>query len=228
MPRRRWRRELAGDPHRRTPRTSDGPRVQPVVTATVILWFTGVVAAHYAGLLRAGAGNLPVPLGVAIVVPIAIFLASYWAVPRFRAAVLGVDLRLVTSFQAWRVAGFVFLPLLVLGHLPGLFAWPAGFGDVAVGLAAPWVVWRVIKDGSYATTRGFAAFHWLGLLDVASALGTFTITSGIISGLTNPTSVVMEEMPLLLIPGFLVPAFVILHAVALLKARALRQALRSH
>ena len=206
MPRRRWRRELAGDPHRRTPRTSDGPRVQPVVTATVILWFTGVVAAHYAGLLRAGAGNLPVPLGVAIVVPIAIFLASYWAVPRFRAAVLGVDLRLVTSFQAW----------------------PAGFGDVAVGLAAPWVVWRVIKDGSYATTRGFAAFHWLGLLDVASALGTFTITSGIISGLTNPTSVVMEEMPLLLIPGFLVPAFVILHAVALLKARALRQALRSH
>ena len=32
-------------------------------------------------------------------------------------------------------------------------------------------------------------------------------------------------MPLSLIPGFLVPAFVILHAVALLKARALRQTL---
>jgi hypothetical protein len=199
--------------------------VGSVVTAIGILWFAGVVAAHYAGLLRAGSGNLPVPVGVAVAVPIVIFFASYWAVPRFRAAVLDVDLRLVTSFQAWRVAGFVFLPLLVFGHLPGLFAWPAGLGDVAVGLAAPWVVWRVVKDGNYATTRGFAAFHWLGLLDVVSALGTFTVASGIIPGLTNPTSVVMEEMPLSLIPGFLVPAFVILHSVALLKARALRRAL---
>ena len=133
--------------------------VRPVVTAIVILWFAGVVAAHYAGLLRVGPGNLPVPFGVAIAVPIAIFFASYWAVPRFRAAVLDVDLRLVTSVQAWRVAGFVFLPLLVFGHLPALFAWPAGLGDVAVGLAAPWVVWRVVKDASYATTRGFATFH---------------------------------------------------------------------
>ncbi len=78
--------------------------VRPVVTAIVILWFAGVVAAHYAGLLRVGPGNLPVPFGVAIAVPIAIFFASYWAVQRFRAAVLGVDLRLVTSVQAWRVA----------------------------------------------------------------------------------------------------------------------------
>ena len=83
----------------------------------------------------------------------------------------------------------------------------------------------MIEDASYATARGFANFHWLGLLDVASALATFTITSGIIPGLTNPTSVAIEEMPLSLIPGFLVPAFVILHAVALLKAQAMRRAL---
>ena len=29
------------------------PGVRPVVTATVILWLAGVVAAHYAGLLSA-------------------------------------------------------------------------------------------------------------------------------------------------------------------------------
>ena len=203
------------------------PGVRPLVTAVVILWFAGVVAAHYAGLLRAGPGRPPIPFGVAVAVPIVVFFASYWAVPRFRAAVLAVDVRLVTNLQAWRVAGFVFLPLLLFGHLPGLFAWPAGLGDVAVGLAAPWVAWRVVKDASYAATRGFAAFHWLGLLDVVSALGTFTIASGIIPGLTNPTSVAIEEMPLSLIPGFLVPAFVILHAVALLKASALRRAVRS-
>ncbi len=201
------------------------PGVRPLVTAIVILWFAGVVAAHYAGLLRAGPGSLPIPFGIAIAVPIVIFFESYRAVPRFRAAVLAVDVGLVTHLQAWRVAGFVFLPLLFFGHLPGLFAWSAGLGDVAVGLAAPWVAWRVVKDPGYAWTRGFAAFHWLGLLDVASALGTFTITSGIIPGLTDPTSVAIEEMPLSLIPGFLVPAFVILHAVALLKVRSLRRAI---
>ena len=75
---------------------------RPVVTATVILWFAGVVTAHYAGLLRAEPGNLPIPFGVAIAVPIVLFFASYWVVPRFRTAVLGVDVRLVTSLQAWR------------------------------------------------------------------------------------------------------------------------------
>ncbi len=212
---------MTGITERGNPQTAPG--VRPVVTAIVILWFAGVVAAHYAGLLRAPPGSLPIPFAIAVAIPLAIFFAAYRAIPRFRAAVLGVDIGLVTSFQAWRVAGFVFLPLLAFGHLPGLFAWPAGLGDVAVGLAAPLVVWRVVKDASFATTGAFATFHWLGILDVVVALGTFTFASGFIPGLTNPTTAAIAEMPLSLIPGFLVPAFAILHAVALLKARALRR-----
>ena len=197
--------------------------LRPVVTAIVVLWFAGVVGAHYAGLLRSPAGNPPLAFGIAVAVPILIFFAAYRAIPRFRAAVLGADIGFVTSLQAWRVAGFVFLPLLSFGHLPGLFAWPAGLGDVAVGLAAPFVAWRVAQNVSYARTRAFATFHWLGLLDVASALGTFTLASGFVPGLTDPTTAaIAEALPLSLIPGFLVPAFVILHAVALLKVRALR------
>ena len=212
---------MTGITERGNPQTAPG--VRPVVTAIVILWFVGVVAAHYAGLLRAPPGSLPIPFAIAVAIPLAIFFAAYRAIPRFRAAVLGVDIGLVTSFQAWRVAGFVFLPLLAFGHLPGLFAWPAGLGDVAVGLAAPLVVWRVVRDASFATTGAFATFHWLGILDVVVALGTFTFASGFIPGLTNPTTAAIAEMPLSLIPGFLVPAFAILHAVALLKARALRR-----
>ena len=203
-------------------KSQTAPGVGPVVTAIVILWLAGVVVAHYAGLLRTPPGSPPIPIFIAVTFPIAIFFAAYRAIPRFQAAVLGVDIGLVTSFQAWRVAGFVFLPLLVFGHLPGLFAWPAGLGDVAVGLAAPLVAWRVVRDASFATTGAFATFHWLGILDASVALGTFALASGLIPGLTNPTTVAMAEMPLSLIPGFLVPAFLILHAVALLKARALR------
>ena len=199
------------------------PSVRPAVTTIVILWFAGVVAAHYAGLLRAPPGSPPIPFVIALAIPIAIFFAAYRAIPRFRSAVLGVDIGFVTSFQAWRVAGFVFLPLLAFGHLPGLFAWPAGLGDVAVGIAAPFVVWRIANDPSFATTGAFATFHWLGIFDFVVAFGTGTLASGFIPGLTNPTSAAIAEMPLSLIPGFLVPAFAILHAVALLKARSLRR-----
>ena len=212
---------MTGITERGNPQTAPG--VRPVVTAIVILWFAGVVAAHYAGLLRAPPGSLPIPFAIAVAIPLAIFFAAYRAIPRFRAAVLGVDIGLVTSFQAWRVAGFVFLPLLAFGHLPGLFAWPAGLGDVAVGLAAPLVVWRVVRDASFATTGAFATFHWLGILEIMVGFGTLALTSGFIPGLTNPTSAAMAETPLWLFPGFLVPVVVILHAVALLKARALRR-----
>ena len=36
-----------------------------------------------------------------------------------------------------RVAGVAFLLYLALGHLPALFAVPAGVGDIAAGIAAP-------------------------------------------------------------------------------------------
>jgi hypothetical protein len=36
-----------------------------------------------------------------------------------------------------RVAGVAFLLYMALGHLPALFALPAGLGDIAAGIAAP-------------------------------------------------------------------------------------------
>ena len=73
--------------------------VRPVVTAIVILWFASVVGAHYAGLLRSPAGNLPIAFGLAVGAPVLIFFAAYRAVPRFRAAVLGVDIGFVTTLR---------------------------------------------------------------------------------------------------------------------------------
>ncbi len=66
---------------------------------------------------------------------------------RFRAFALGIDLRLLTAMQAWRVIGIMFLALYAFGSLPGLFAWPAGLGDAAVGFAAPFVL-RALTAGA--------------------------------------------------------------------------------
>jgi hypothetical protein len=57
-----------------------------------------------------------------------------------------LDLRLLTALQGGRVIGFVFLALYAHGLLPGLFAWPAGLGDVLVGGAAPFVLLAQIQQ----------------------------------------------------------------------------------
>jgi len=35
--------------------------------------------------------------------------------------------------QVYRALGLIFLVLYAGGYLPGLFAWPAGVGDILVG-----------------------------------------------------------------------------------------------
>ncbi|HJY61231.1 MAG TPA: hypothetical protein VJ418_33025, partial [Streptosporangiaceae bacterium] len=47
--------------------------------------------------------------------------------------------------RSFRVAGVVFLFYLALGHLPALFALPAGLGDIATGIAAPLVALRLAQ-----------------------------------------------------------------------------------
>jgi hypothetical protein len=51
-----------------------------------------------------------------------LFLAAFWVSPSFRALVMAGDLPLLTTLQAWRFAGFVFIALHVYGVLPGVFA----------------------------------------------------------------------------------------------------------
>src|SRR5579863_10474769 len=43
--------------------------------------------------------------------------------------------------------GAAFLIIMALGHLPPLFALPAGIGDIAAGLAAPLAARRLAQDG---------------------------------------------------------------------------------
>ncbi len=177
------------------------------------------------GALTTGPGAGLRPILLAIFVPVTGLVLAYAALPRFRARVLSLDLRMLTLFQSWRVIGFAFLPLYAYGVLPGLFAWPAGLGDVAIGLAAPFVAARLARDPNYAASRGYLWFHLLGLLDFVAAAGTAMLASGafpaIHAGL--PTSAPMEVWPLFLFPGFLVPLFIALHLAALLQIVRVRR-----
>src|SRR5687767_10539163 len=97
--------------------------VRRVVWAALWAWFVAVLAVGAAGGFTRPAGEPPLPILAGATLPLAAFAAAYAGSARFRAAVLGADLRLLTAAQAWRAGGLVFLAFHAYGLLPGLFAW---------------------------------------------------------------------------------------------------------
>ena len=199
---------------------SDWSRVSVIRgLALLLLWFATVYYLGREQLFASQPGQALRPVLLTIALPVALFLGAYFSVPKFKHFVLAQDLRVLTILQSWRVIGFAFLLLYAHQVLPGLFAWPAGIGDLAVGLAAPWIAIKLARRADYAQTRSFLWFHLLGMLDFVVAAITASLASGAFpllhSGL--PNSAPMEVWPLIVFPAFLVPLFLCLHLAALLK-----------
>jgi hypothetical protein len=103
----------------------------------------------------------------------------------------------------------VFLVLEVGGQLPGFFAYPAAFGDIAVGLTACVAVIALIWSTSTSIP---IAWSVLGLLDFIGAVGTaFLATQALAVVHTHPPTSVFTQWPMVLFPAYLVPFSIILH-----------------
>ena len=114
--------------------------------------------------------------------------------------------------------------LLAFGTLPGVFAWPAGLGDVMVGLVAPYYAVRLMDRPETAIDRGFVLWNWLAIFDFAVALATSIAASGAIPAITGTgaTTAAMSVLPMALLPEFFVQLFFIAHLAVLLQVRRLR------
>ena len=191
------------------------------VAVAVAVWFALVFLLGAGGMFVAPRGTPPLALLMSFSIPIVVFLAAFWISDPFREFVLAADLRFMTGIQAWRFAGFGFLALYAYGVLPGYFAWPAGLGDMAIGVTAPWLLVALIRQPNFAASKAFIAWQVFGILDlvVAVSLGAlgprFLAADAAGTGATAP----MAHLPLVLIPAFLVPAFIILHLAALFQSR---------
>jgi hypothetical protein len=154
--------------------------------------------------------------------------AASWLFPSFRALVMAGDLPLLTAVQAWRFAGFVFIALYVYGVLPGVFAWPAGLGNMAIGATAPWMALALIRRPGFAASRLFVVWNVLGILDLVVAVTIGRLSATLATGAAGEiTTAPLTELPLLLIPGFAVPLFIMLHLTTLFQARRLALAERA-
>jgi hypothetical protein len=109
-----------------------------------------------------------------------------------------------------RVAGVVFLLFMAFGHLPALFALPAGLGDIATGIAAPLVAGRLAQGTGRRAALWFNAF---GMTDLVVALTLGALTGFQLLNVT-PSSAPITELPLALIPTATVPLFFALHITA--------------
>jgi hypothetical protein len=189
-----------------------------ILPIVLVGWFLAVLAAAAAGTFEASPAQPPLAILVALAGPPLTFAFLYRLSRRAGEFVLSVDLRLLTALQAWRVVGVMFLALYAFGLLPGLFAWPAGLGDAAVGIAAPFVLLSMMHGAP--TWRHRAA--WLnvaGLLDFAVAVGTGVLTSSSSLGFLADGSAraSLGSLPLVLVPAFAVPLFIIFHMMSLLQ-----------
>src|SRR5262249_57804764 len=88
-----------------------------------------------AGAFEGGRRRIPL-LPLAIVLPLPIGLAFLMRSSRIAAALDAAPPSWLVGLQVYRVLGANFLALWAYGAIPGVFALPAGIGDVLVGLLA--------------------------------------------------------------------------------------------
>jgi hypothetical protein len=176
-------------------------------------WFSvsAVIAGHGWYQTRLGHGVPWMPVAVAGFFGLLLALRQIPVVARALAAPGMVSrLELPHSFRA--VEGTAFLATMALGHLPALFALPAGLGDIAAGIAAPLVARRLAHGGSRHAGLWFNAF---GMTDLVVALTLGTLTGFQLISIT-PSGAPISELPLALIPTAAVPLLFALHVTSVL------------
>ena len=203
-----------------SPTNGKHPSMALVVAIVLVIWLVLVFLLGAGEAFVRPPGAPPFPILIGVTVPLVVFLTAYRLSGAFRAFVLAGDLPLVTAVQAWRFAGFGFLALYAHGVLPGVFVWPAALGDMAIGLTAPWLALALVRRPGFAASRLFVVWNLLGILDLVVAVSDAALNQSLATGAAGEVTVApMAQMPLVLVPAYFVPLFVMLHLAALFQAR---------
>lgn len=177
-------------------------------------WFVFTLVASAMHVFRTDFSRPPIFLGLAALTPIVVFAVWFATSEGFRRFIESLDAGTLTLVQSWRIVGFTFVVLYVYAILPGVFALSAGWGDVFIGVTAPWVALRLANPEH---RKSFIFWQVLGILDLVSA-----VTLGSIAYLIAPHGVStapLTVLPLSIIPTFGVPLLLVLHVINIAQAR---------
>jgi hypothetical protein len=182
----------------------------PLVTWLVLIWISAA-----AGVFEVGRSQIPlVPL--AVILPPVIGLTFLMRSGRIATALDAASPGWLVGIQVYRVLGANFLALWAYGAIPGVFALPAGIGDVLVGLLAlPAAIY--LASGAARGRAVAVAWNFLGIADLVTA-----VTLGVVSSpgplqqlaLDHP-NLLTSSYPTVMTPAFAVPLSLILHGLSL-------------
>ncbi len=196
-------------------------RFTTIISVVLASWFLLALGGSWFGVFS-DPQRPPLLLGAAAVVPVLIFAAWYARSEALRQFVIEIDLRALTMLQTGRVAGVLFVMLYVRGLLPGGFALPAGWGDIAIGATAPLAAWFVTAQRDFRREI-FVWWNVLGILDLVMAVTLGVLASPAFSGgaAGAVTTELMARFPLSLVPTFFVLLYLILHIISLGRVHSL-------
>jgi hypothetical protein len=176
------------------------------------LWLAVIWSAAINGAFKPGAAAIPL-LPFAIFGPVAVGVPILLLSRRIGDVLDAMPASWLVALQVLRVNGSAFLIGWIYGTVPGIFALPAGIGDVLTGLLAVPVA-IALGSGSRESRRAAIAWNIFGLLDFAIALtiGQAIAFRLIETGFAGATG---GLYPAVMVPAFAVPTWIMLHALSL-------------
>jgi hypothetical protein len=189
-------RRLPGEPRRR--------RIWATGSAMIFAaWLIGIVLLAGNDFFRFDVWPRGIPAALLITLGVGyLFLLSR----TFREIVAAIPQHWLIAIQTVRILGGVFLVRYFQGELPGVFAIPAGVGDVLTGIFAPFVAYWWFAGKPYARTAAIA-WNLFGMADLVTAFTLGSLTGGGGGGIV---------FPIVLIPIYAVPRAFLIHSYSLI------------
>ena len=185
------------------------------------LWLAVIWRLSFIGFFHSIPGSTGVPvLPIAIFAPVLFGLLLLMRSKRVAAVLDAMPPSWLVGIQVYRIFGGIFLVNWLRGSIPGIFALPAGTGDVLVGLLALPVALYVSSGTPGGRTAGIA-WNLLGLTDFAIAITMGALSSpGRLQVLSiSQPNIQIGTYPTVMIPAFGVPSSIILHMLSLSQLR---------
>ena len=181
------------------------------LAAVALAWGAAIITLAEVGAFRQSPGLPPLKPMAAIVIPVLTGVLIWNLSPALRAWTASWDLAALVAMQTFRVAGIVFLFFWWIGSLPTVFAWVGGLGDIAVGILAIPTTLTVARQTAGWQTR-VRRLTFFGILDFAVVVTTAMLSAqgNLLNFPGEPNPVAMQMMPMIMIPGYLVPMFILL------------------
>ena len=186
--------------------TALDPRVTRTVLIVLGLWLGLAIGMGAAGVFR----NVTAPvLGITNWSLVIAALIAVWRIRPLREWVMALNLRALVLYHAVRFVGIYFLVLYQQGRLPYAFAVPGGWGDILVAAAALVVAFGFIPIRNMPRWWTVLSWNTVGLLDILMVIAT-----AIRLGLADMRQMApLTELPLSLLPTFIVPLIIATHAL---------------